>query len=164
MAFALNIISSDVLLESRSTGAFVGARVKGPVGAKHVAKGKCESPHGMSGIFFAVNASGWQLTFGIGDLGRFSQYEGTYPPELQWKHDHWHRLNLEVDHRTAKGSLDDAILFEGLGVPAPHNVDNGFCDPLGKGGYAAIGTVGYGAVQFHKFHLVSAVASDTQWV
>ena len=138
-------------------GVFVGARAKGPVGS-HTA---------MDGIFIAVNASGYHVGLSIGNISQSAARVILHGDTAAQHDEHatsswwstWHRLSLAVKHSTARATLDGEVLFDNLHVPMPYEHFTGTVAgskvPLGKGGYAAFGTVGYTLAEFDNLQIDS---------
>jgi len=145
-------ISLDFLLPPSNSsasdggGVFLGARAKGPVG----------SGTGMDGVFAAVNATGYRVGLSIFNISGSDPagllLQGPLPGQRERLAAGWHRLSLSVEGVRADASLDGESLFEALAVPAPHEHYTALVSqmrvPLGKGGYAAFGTVGYALAEF----------------
>ena len=160
------------------SGGFVGARVKGAVG----------SHTGMDGIFLAINATAWWVGLKVADVsadaatngsdatdaaaGRPSSVlaAGILPPGSNTELNGggsgggsgggWRRVSLAVEGTNARGTVDGAVLFANMTVPAPRHHYTakvaGYVVDLGEGGYAAFGTVGYSAgVEFDVLTVVS---------
>ncbi len=140
-------------------GVFVGARAKGPVGALTA----------MSGVFLAVNSTGYRVALSIGNLTTSRNHASTGSdsgalllegslPELG--HGLWRRVSLAVEGTTARATVDSKLLFESLSVPSPHehytSIVAKHIVPLGRGGYASFGTVGYTAAEFDNLYVKSS--------
>lgn len=136
-------VSVDVLL-GEGGGGFVGARVKGAVG----------SGTGMDGVFFAVNAAGWEIALQLGSIGTGAVASG----ELELGGG-WTRLELAVEGEAATASVNGAVVATDVKIPAPYEhltaEVSGVVVGLGEGGYAAIGTVGYDGVLFDNLRVES---------
>jgi len=155
-------VSVDILLPKSEhamqyPGAFVGARVKGAVGACKTLPSNCS----MDGVFFAVNASGWHITLSIGQIGGTSLVlaAGLLPTTQNsntlvgtWKH-----ISLAVSGVTAQAAIDGILVATSIAIPAPYehftSPVEGKVVSLGKGGYAAFGTVGYASVEFDNIRI-----------
>ena len=162
--------------EEEEAGVFVGARAKGPVGALTA----------MSGVFLAVNSTGYRVALSIGNLTLQTKaqhhassaaastagsaegggagwptvlLEGVLPAAARG-HGLWRRVSLAVEGTTARATVDSGVLFEELTVPSPQehytSIVAKHIVPLGKGGYAAFGTVGYSAAEFDNLYVSSS--------
>jgi hypothetical protein len=148
-------VSVDVLLPADgSGGAFVGARVKGPVG-----KGADGVETGMDGVFFAINKTHWHSALRIADVENSKKWiaQGSLPPSANGT---WRQISLKVSGTTATAAVDGSVVAPALAIPAPRNHSTGTVEgkaiDLGKGGYAAFGTVGYAIVEFDGLHVESS--------
>eukprot|EP01052_Picozoa_sp_SAG31_P035192 SAG31_NODE_4214_length_3460_cov_2.941386_3_plen_433_part_00 len=149
-------VSIDFLLphsasDKAEEGIFVGARAKGPVGS-HTA---------MDGIFLGVNRTGWFVALTIGNItiGNERLLDGTLSAKFSSSRS-WRRVSLVVNGTVARASLDGTTLFDNLPIPAPYEHHTGAVAkhiiPLGKGGYAAFGTIGYILAEFDNIAVVSS--------
>ena len=161
-------VSIDVLLPSISglcqdngmgAGAFVGARVKGPVG----------SGTGMGGIFFAINKTSWYMALRVSDLDINATESDMHIGHILASGplsqagsctSRWRRISLFVWADRASAAIDGMEVASNVKVPLPHDH---FTGPvagetinLGSGGYAAFGTVGYMLVEFDNIQVDSS--------
>jgi galactosylceramidase len=83
---------------------------------------------------------------------------GVLPPRLGGSM--WRRLSLTTVGTTATAALDGVVVAAALTIPAPYDHFTsevaGHKVNLGKGGYAAFGTVGYAIVEFDKLRVESS--------
>jgi galactosylceramidase len=163
--------SSSSSSSGAGEGAFLGARVKGPVGS-------CSNTAppincSMDGVLFAINTTAWHVALKIGDLGGPNVVaSGPLPPPSlassmvtsgsggSSSSGVWRRMTLSVSGTTAQAAVDNVIVAPALVVPAPRDHFTGevanVVVNLGKGGYAAFGTVGYANVEFDNLNIASA--------
>ena len=131
-------VSVDILLEGPAGGgAFVGARVKGPVAGGTA----------MDGVLVAVNDSHWRVSVSnVAGLSSNVSAFGPLPPAVRGRPGSWRRLALSVSGTQASAALDDHALFAGMTIPPPRAHASGqvmgTAIPLGQGGYVR-----------HTFHL-----------
>ena len=160
-------VSVDVLLPrggGEGGGAFVGARAKGAVGSCKILPSNCS----MDGVFFAINSSHWWVTLRIGELHAAGSAlaSGTLPTmahdssSLASDVQRWRRISLAVSGTSGWVRVDGALVTQRLRVPAPHDHFTGLVAGkvvnLGKGGYAAFGSVGYTPVEFDRLSVESS--------
>jgi len=147
---------SDSTSGGDERGVFVGARAKGAVGSNTA----------MSGIFLVINATGYRVALTIGNISSSNSdstylIEGLLSPMLKSDptEPRWHRVRLSVEGAHACAYLDDSLLFDRLAIPAPHEHQTApvgdIVVPLGTGGYAAFGTVGYTLAEFDNIRVDS---------
>ena len=121
-----------------------------------------------------MNSTGYRVALSIGNLTLSSRraagapgrgdgagfallLEGSLPEPGRGL---WRRLSLAVRNTTARATVDSQLLFDGLRIPSPHehytSVVANHIVPLGRGGYAAFGTVGYTAAEFDNLFVESS--------
>ena len=156
-------VSIDVLLPtakaSGGSGAFVGARCKGPVGS--AIHSSAPGP-AMDGVFFAVNRTTWIIALQVGATngrGKVVASGEVVVPAVVGSAGDWMTLALSVAGTTASASINGKMVVSKLKVPAPYDHFTGdvggITINLGSGGYASFGTVGYIAAEFDNLHVTS---------
>ena len=128
------------------------ARTKGAVG----------SGTGMDGVFLAVNQTKFWIALQVGALFN----NGTGKSKVLFTGDggcrpgSWCELSLAVDGAEASARIDGEIVRASQEIPAPYEHFTskvaGDVVPLGKGGYASFGVVGYSAVEFDRLRVISS--------
>lgn len=139
------------------SGAFVGARTKGPVGANNGASG-------MDGVFFAVNEVSWWVVLNVSALNEAEEVvaSGELPEEAGCEIGKWWELRLIVKDTKGMAFVNGVgVTGEAFEIPDPEEerytgpVEGDVID-LGPGGYASFGAVGYAEVEFDDLMIWSA--------